>query len=191
MVKRNYTRAEFMKLAKTKKVYLKTFRLFGLTREEILANPTDNSIAVGRINQGVFDKFRLITLVRTKDIQLDGRTWLDLPLAGQMEFDGERLRVYQIGYDYLNDAEKSVLREWNEIASTPEHIRQADIDIMTDGGTTYWKKVSFFEKKGMSHLLGSEWVGGRKMSLNELNAHNARCVLDTSIRGNLEFEKHQ
>jgi len=188
MVKRNYTRAEFMKLAKVKKVSLRTFRLLGKTREEILADPDGNSFEMRRISEGVFDNFRVITDVRTKDIRLDGRSWLDLPLASQMEFDGERLRVYEIGLDYLTEVERNTLVEWEQIASTPEHIRQADIDIMTDGGTTYWEKVSFFEKKGMLHLLGYEWVGGRKLDNNLFNAQKAACVRDTSVRGELKFE---
>lgn len=113
---------------------------------------------------------------------------LDLPKAGLVEYTDDCLRIYSAGYREPNAAEQRVLDEWNVIQNTEQYKKQAEIDALSDGSTTYWQQVGFFRDKGMEYLMGFEKQGGLSLDFNRRNRGEKAFIRDESIRGEVALE---
>lgn len=123
-------------------------------------------------------EWRTIDKVQSNGIKIAG-SFLDFPKANACEFDGQRLKIYETGYRKLTDEEKAVMAEWQEYADTDEEFKKrAEIDILTDGSSTYWQERGFYERKGMLYLFES--TNTKSMDKNRYNNGEEYCVRDNS-----------
>lgn len=95
---------------------------------------------------------------------------LRIRTAALVDYDENALTVYGIGQRELTDEERAALYEWEAI--------EAGLTMWDSG---YWKKKDFFEKRGMEHLEGFEFVRGLKYD------RNTGKVYDMQVRGDVEL----
>lgn len=116
-------------------------------------------------------------------LNLNGeKSELNIRSAKLIDYTDDSIVVYGIGKRDLNDVEKKVMDEWEQICQTPEYQKQSEVDMYTDSSSTYWKKKFFFTNKKMEHLLGFELVNGKKYDFV------SKQVFDCSCRGKKEIE---
>lgn len=116
-------------------------------------------------------------------LNADGqKSGLHIKKANLCEWNGETLTIYYAGARELNADEQRVFDEWKAIESTLEYQRQSEIDMLTDGSTTYYQQKRFFESKGYAYLLGFEYQKGKKYNWN------TKKVIDETIKGNIEMQ---
>lgn len=183
------TRADFLRDAK-KGLGLRVAVLWGMTKEEILSTPEENQYVTlkRRITQGVFDIFRKVTKVQTNGVSLEG-SFLEIPSASRMEYTGDRLRLYAYGYTPMTEEELKVMAEWKLVTDTKEYQERAYLDVMTDGGQTFWQQKIFFRERNAEQLLGyDDFHNGRRLDMNRFVDGEVDCILDNKVRGKLEFE---
>lgn len=108
----------------------------------------------------------------------DGReSELEIKTAALCEYTDEKLTIYQPGERPLNEQEQRVMNEWAKIENTEEYQKRHEVDILTDGSSTYWQKKAFFSERNMNYLLGFDFERGMKLNFNTGN------VIDRSIKG--------
>lgn len=113
----------------------------------------------------------------------DGRkSELRVERASLVEYTDDKLTIYNPGYRQLNDVEKAIMNEWEEISNRPENKKQYEIDVMSDGSSMFYKKKSFFHNKGYSYLLGHEEEKGLKYDVNK------DMILDKSFKGDISMQ---
>ena len=99
---------------------------------------------------------------------------LSLPKASLVEYDGSKLTVYYAGFRDLTVDEQRVMDGWKEKSSTPEFQRQAEVDALTDGSSTYWAEVAYFSRAGYEYLRGTKEQRGMKYDFNRGQVRDAR-----------------
>lgn len=109
---------------------------------------------------------------------------LQLTRASLMEYTGDFLVTFYPGVREPNPAEQRVLDQWEAISSTPEFQYQSDIDALSDGTSTYWRKKHFFKDSGFFYLYGMQEEKGLKRILD---GKNRGKIQDKSLRGNVEM----
>lgn len=114
-------------------------------------------------------------------------SWFDFPKASLMNYTDNSLTIYMAGYRSPNEHEKAILSEWENIASSQEYKKQSEIDLLTDGSSTYWKKKSFFENRNALYLMGLDSQRGLKLDFNKLNSGDSDFIRDESIKGDIAF----
>lgn len=121
-------------------------------------------------------------------LNADGnKSELPIPKSALVDYTEDELCIYYPGYREPNAEEKKVLDEWAAIESSAEYHERATTDCLTDGSSTYWKKVAFFKKKGMEYLMGHEKQRGLKLDCNRRNAGEPCFIRDEDVRGDLEM----
>lgn len=98
------------------------------------------------------------------------RSGLDIPCASLVEYTDDYLTIYNPGLRDLTPDEQAVFDEWE---SMRDH-RQEEIDMLTDGSTTYWRRKYFFIDKGYEYLLGYEFKKGKKIDFNTGKVYDKR-----------------
>jgi len=68
------------------------------------------------------------------------------------EYTGDELIVYNYGLRDLTPEEQVVMDQWKAVTETERYKRQSEIDALSDGSSTYWQGVAFFEKCNMAYL---------------------------------------
>ena len=106
---------------------------------------------------------------------------LSLSCASLVEYTENAITVYKPGARDFTDEEKRILEEWKKIEETPEYKKQAEMDIYTDGSSTFYKQKYFFKDRGAEYLLGYDWQAGKKYD------YNTGRVLDKKIKGEPEL----
>ena len=96
-----------------------------------------------------------------------------------VEYDGEKLTVYYAGFRDLTVEEQRVIDGWKEKSITPEFKARAEMDALTDGSSTYWEEVVYFNKSGYEYLMGMKEQRGMKYD------YNRRQVRDAKIKGSM------
>lgn len=134
---------------------------------------------LGLNNKSIDDcEWRTIDKVQSNGVKIAG-SFLDFPKANACEFDGRRLKIYETGYRKLTDEEKAVMAEWEEFANTNEEFKnRVEIDILTDGSSTYWQERGFYERKGMLYLFES--TNTKSMDWNRYRDGDEYCLRDNS-----------
>lgn len=87
---------------------------------------------------------------------------LRLERSSLVEYDGETLIVYNAGYRSLNSLEQRVMNEWSKKSSIQDFKSLEETDALTDGSSTYWRKVAYFRNAGMEYLMGCKKERGLK-----------------------------
>ena len=98
--------------------------------------------------------------------------------AALCSYTGSELTVYNYGERDLTVAEQKVMDGWKDITSTESYRQQAEVDALSDGSSTYWKGVAYFEKAGMPYLYHYDMAKYGK----EYN-HKTGKVWDMTVRG--------
>lgn len=110
----------------------------------------------------------------------DGRkSELRIERASLVDYDGETLIIYNGAERNLNEKEQHVMDEWNKIAQTEDYKKRAYYDALSDGSSTYYQKLAFFQKAGYEYLLGYEKQHGMKYEWS------TGKVYDESIKGDI------
>lgn len=165
------TRAEFFRDAKANKIALELIERFG--SRDIKENM-----------QGI----RKIGKVQSNAIYLinknGDKSFLELAKASLMEYTEDELRIYNAGYREMTEKEKQVMREWETISNTEDYKRQAKIDALGDGSTTYYMKKRFFIDKKMEYLMGTG-NGIKKLIFNKYYNGEKECIRDDNVKGDL------
>lgn len=97
--------------------------------------------------------------------------------ATLVEYTGDSLTVFQPGYRDLDADEIRVMNGWKKITETEDYKRRAEVDILSDGSSTYWQQKGFFRDAGKEYLMGFEEQAGCKYDFN------TGKIRDKSIRG--------
>ena len=164
------TLADLKREADTGKMYLQLINRFG---------SPDNV-------RGTQKELRRVVSVITVGIKLmdsTGKTSsLDLVSASLVEYDGITLKTFGPGLRPLNADEQSVMDEWNKICNTDEYKHQAEIDMISDGSTTFWQQKAFFSKAGYDYLFFADSKSSKHYDFN------TKLIRDNKIRGDCELE---
>lgn len=175
------TRADlFRDLKKGNKELLKTIH-YGKTVEELILQNKNNRFIKN------MTEWRSVSKIQTNSISLDG-SWLDIPAASLVEYDGDTIKIYDVGYRHLTAEEQAVMEEWRKITQTERYKQDAYNDIMTDGSTTYYQDKRFFENSKYPYLNDcSDFKNGKKYTNVIFLENNCRLegdfILDKSIKG--------
>lgn len=107
-------------------------------------------------------------------------SFLELPKASLVEYDGETVRVYESGRRDLTELERVVLD--NEPSKRPENKQQLENDMLSDGSQMYWADKRYHKELGTEYLEGHEMVRGLRYDFNHKN------IVDEKIKGELSLE---
>ena len=108
----------------------------------------------------------------------DGKRFFEYPKANACEYDGTTLKIYETGWRELNEEEKRVIAEWKEIANTEEYKKRAEIDILTDGSSTFWQERGFYERYNMLYLFTHDNKSSKYLDYNRYHNGEKLCVRD-------------
>jgi len=129
--------------------------------------------------------WRKIVGANSNSIQLltnDGRkAWLEIPCANLVEYTDNSLTVYAKGFRDLTADEQAFMNKWKSITDTDEYKKQSEIDMLSDGSTTFYQQKYFFIKGGYEYLLGFS---------NDKSKHydyNTGKIKDNKVKGEIEL----
>lgn len=105
----------------------------------------------------------------------DKISYLDIPYASLVEYDGEFLKVYDIGSRPLNAEEKAIMAAWEKKANTPEFKERERIDALSDGSGTYYTKKAFFMNSSCPYLF----IDKPNLKYN----YNKKEIYDAKVKG--------
>lgn len=108
------------------------------------------------------------------DKEAKGGSFLDFPKASLLEYDGETLKIFDAGYRDLTPEEQAILD--NKPSKRAENQKQAEIDMMTDGSTTFYMDKAYFDEKD------ANWYWRETKGLYYVRNGKMR---DASIKGTL------
>lgn len=121
--------------------------------------------------------------VETKSIYIlrDGKeSWIHMPYASLVYYDGRVLEVYAAGLRDLTPVEKKVMDGWKEITSTESYKSAAMSDVYSDGSSTYYKQERYFRDSPCPYLFYDD--GSKKLDMK------TGKVRDSKIKGMLELK---
>ena len=121
--------------------------------------------------------------VETKSIYIlrDGKeSWIHMPYASLVYYDGRVLEVYAAGLRDLTTVEKKVMEGWKEITSTESYKSAAMSDVYSDGSSTYYKQERYFRDSPCPYLFYDD--GSKKLDMK------TGKVRDSKIKGMLELK---
>jgi len=107
-------------------------------------------------------------------------SFLELKNATLVECDGHELRIYLPGYRPLTEEEQRVFD--NMPSKRQENAKLLEVDILTDGSSTYWMDKAWVKKHGMEYLMHE-----KKRGMLIAYDGDAPRILDEHIRGDLLF----
>ena len=121
--------------------------------------------------------------VETKSIYIlrDGKeSWIHMPYASLVYYDGRVLEVYAAGLRDLTPVEKKVMDGWKEITSTESYKSAAMSDVYSDDSSTYYKQERYFRDSPCPYLFYDD--GSKKLDMK------TGKVRDSKIKGMLELK---
>jgi hypothetical protein len=185
------TRAEFLREAKNGNMYLKMDLIYGESLQQILKQDPERAMKRTQKTEKAMTSFRKVDKVQTNGIYIQG-SFLEIPNATQLEYDGETLKIFRVGHRPLNEKETEVMNEWKKITETEEYKRNSLNDAYTDGSQTFFQEKRFFTNKNMLYLFGTKESQGR-MLVNDYRPLNGKrlegqMIRDNSIRGELDLQ---
>lgn len=138
------------------------------------------------------DEVREVISIQSNGVWLKGekgRSFFEIPKAKCSSFDGETLKIYETGWRALTDEEKSVMEEWKKVADTEEFKRRAEVDILTDGSSTYWQEKAFYEDRGMAHLFTH--TATKYLDHNKYSGGEEFCVRDNQAEHGAQIAEYK
>ena len=104
-------------------------------------------------------------------------SFMDLPVASLVEYDGETLSIFDIGQRDLTPGEKKLLD--NKPSKRPENAKKIEIDLMTDSSQMFWTDKAYFRELDAEYLSGHDFHKGLRYDWN------TGRVCDKKIKGKL------
>jgi len=105
-------------------------------------------------------------------------SFLEFPKASLLECDNKYIRIYEAGKRKLTQEEDIIKKGYEKIRSK----KQEEIDIMTDGSTSYWQEKGYYQKQNAEYLMGTITQKGMKYD------YNTGLVRDNKVKGELSLE---
>lgn len=105
------------------------------------------------------------------------QTWLEIPKASLIEFDGVFIKIYGKGKRPLTAEEKAIKDGYEKIRNR----KQEEIDAMTDGSQTFWQEKRYYKEHNAEYLMGGVTERGMRFDFND------NQVWDDNIKGKLEL----
>ena len=166
----NKTRAQLIRDAKSGNMSLEMIEYYG------------NKNVPPRV-QGI----RKVIKINSVDMllkQSDGEvSHLSIPKASLMDYIGNKLFIYAGGYREPNAKEQAILGKWEKHTQDPNFKQREQVDLMTDGSSTFYEKKRFFYDHKAEYLMGYEKQGGCKLDHNMRNRGEKDYIFDDSIKG--------
>lgn len=100
---------------------------------------------------------------------------LRIPCASLVEYTKETLTIYEPGLRELTADEQAMFDKWEKVRDK----KQEELDLLTDGSSSYWKHKFFFKDAGYEYLLGFDTIRGLKYDFN------TKMVRDNKIKGDI------
>ena len=117
--------------------------------------------------------------VGIKFLNSDGKkSELRIESANLIEYTDENITVYKKGERELTEQEKAIFDKWETLRDK----KQEEIDLLSDGSTTFYRHKHFFIDSGYEYLLGYEIKQGKKYNMS------TGKVMDNSIKGEIEWQ---
>jgi len=164
-MKNTKTLAELKRDAKSGKVYMEMIERFGSTD----------------IPDKLKGKRQMVdaNTVCVKFLNNDGKkSELRIDAASLIEYTDTELTTYLPGLRDLTSAEKDVMDSWE----SKRDKRQEEIDMLTDGSTSFYRHKHFFIDAGFEYLLGYNTKQGKKYDFN------TKKVRDNKVKGDVELK---
>lgn len=105
-------------------------------------------------------------------------SFLDLPKASLVEYDGMTIKVYEAGYRELTPEERSIRA--NQPSSRPENRKQMEVDALSDGSTMFYRDEAYYRENNATYLTVYH-NGPKKYDSNR------DMIYDESIKGELSL----
>jgi hypothetical protein len=103
-------------------------------------------------------------------------SWLAWPKASLLDYDGKTVKIYGPGKRPLTQEEQDVCDSWESQRDTKLEL----LDIQTDGSSQWYRKMRYFEDRGMKYMLGT-FSGPLRYS------HKDHTIIDESIKGDVQL----
>lgn len=106
------------------------------------------------------------------------KSWLNYPKASLLEFTTNDFRIYGKGKRPLTPPEKAIKEGYEKIRDK----KQEERDLLSDGSTSYWQKLRYFQNHNAEYLISNKSQRGMKFD------YNSGLVWDEKIKGNIDLE---
>lgn len=103
---------------------------------------------------------------------------LRIESASLLEYTDDSITIYRAGLRDLTVDERAMFDKWESMRD----LKQEEIDMLTDGSSSYYKRKHFFIDAGYEYLLGYDKVKGKRYDFN------TKMVYDNSIKGDIEMK---
>ena len=128
------------------------------------------------------NKTRTVIGVKSTSIVLQTeegkKTYLEIPKASLLEYDGKTIKIYEPGTRPLNPDEQRI-RD-NE----PKDSEQDRIDMMTDGSTMFYRRQHYYKERGYEYLFTSSRASNGKYLTYEAGVPMIR---DDALKGKVSL----
>jgi hypothetical protein len=143
------------------------------TKQIILLREPDNPRIFEKI-QGTSFKLKKVN---------GGFTYLEIPKATLLEYDGTTVKIYEPGIRELT-AEEQKIRD-----DEPKDDEQFRIDMLSDGNTMFYRKQRYYKETGLFYLFGTEKEQGKRLTNNKgADGIVKPMIEDDNIKGKLSIE---
>lgn len=107
-------------------------------------------------------------------------SFMDLPRASLVDFDGDTISIYNVGERDLTEDEKRIMD--NAPSRRPENKEACERDVMTDGSSMFYADRAYYKGLDAQYLEGFEVVRGLRFDFNR------RKVNDEATKGTLQLK---
>ena len=130
---------------------------------------------------------RKVIKVRSADIifEREGKpSYLQLPPASLIEWDGETLRVFEAGLRLLTDAEDAIRK--NAPSRRPENKALLEAEMLSDGSSLFYADKSYYAGSPCPYLNGIDEVKGCRL----VHRNGGEWIEDNKIKGTHRITYH-
>lgn len=114
-----------------------------------------------------------------EELRQKGRgSFLEFPKATLLEITPNGFKIYNKGLRDLTKEEKSIKDGYEKIRDK----KQEEIDMLSDGSTSWWRKKRYYIDNNMEYLMGHLTQKGMRYD------YNTGKVWDDNVRGELSLE---
>lgn len=129
---------------------------------------------------------RFVVKIQTNGVYLStdpnnakGGSFLDLPKASLLDYQGDIFKIYTPG---LRDLTPEEMRAWtNRPSARAENTEKLRVDMISDGSQMYYQDQKYFADLDMRHLSFSEHKGMR-LDYDRVD-RNKLMVRDDKVKG--------
>ena len=100
-------------------------------------------------------------------------TWLDIPKASLVEFDGVNIKIYNAGHRPLTSEERAIKDGWELLRNKEAEM----MDALTDGSCQFYREQAYYTKHKAMYLIG--YRAERGMCFD----HNSGLIRDETVKG--------